>query len=441
MRPCMAWMQLFKRMRVFEYGGYTPQRGEVSARFCALAPGACVRYLFLLCGANPHENLERRLLPLIMQWYPSGTSARNMEHWGQVRRCSSWLPRLRAEPCMHAQPKPHSAVVISSCVHTHLHLFKHPLRTHGMSQGSLRSAEACSPSTGIDAHPHHAARCCTVLYCPCRLCAGGRHARSGALTTAASAQTQRARSWHATSACTRRTTARARATQGRTCLSRLPTTSPTLQRRWRSSPVRDTPSMQLAASSLHSACQGAYMPASTRAGCLQDALIKLFHTSGPWMAAPPYSLRQAWGKCGADTTTLTVVSAAGQDSLSTPQDVAELIKVLGPRVVREHHHVPHYAHLDYGMGVDAAERVWPQLLRFLAGKHAPGDDASMQPRSAAGPGMAGVAASRMQRAPHADDGVSAPAAVEEAPCTAPALHAGAQAAVRMRAQCARTKPA
>lgn len=103
MHPCthgMAWVQLLKRLRIFEYGGYTPQRGEVSARFCALAPGACVRYLFLLCGANPHENLERRLLPLIMQYYPSGSSTHNMEHWGQVRRCNSWLPCRSLHVCM-----------------------------------------------------------------------------------------------------------------------------------------------------------------------------------------------------------------------------------------------------------------------------------------------------------------------------------------------------
>lgn len=82
-------LQLLKRLRVLEYGGYTPQRGDTSARFCALAPGACVRYLFMLCGSNPFENVQRSLLPLFMQYYPAGTSSHNMRHWGQVRTMSN----------------------------------------------------------------------------------------------------------------------------------------------------------------------------------------------------------------------------------------------------------------------------------------------------------------------------------------------------------------
>ncbi len=78
-------MQFFRRVGLHEYGGHSPAGGDAAAAFCRALPSACFRYLYLLCGENPHGNVAPALLPTIMRFLPSGTSVHNMQHWSQVR--------------------------------------------------------------------------------------------------------------------------------------------------------------------------------------------------------------------------------------------------------------------------------------------------------------------------------------------------------------------
>jgi hypothetical protein len=57
--------------------------------------------------------------------------------------------------------------------------------------------------------------------------------------------------------------------------------------------------------------------------------------------------------------------AGGADSLSDEADVADLLAALPPTAVRARHHFPQYSHLDYGIGRDAPERLYPLVLDSL----------------------------------------------------------------------------
>ncbi|PNH05827.1 Lipase member K, partial [Tetrabaena socialis] len=68
---------------------------------------------------------------------------------------------------------------------------------------------------------------------------------------------------------------------------------------------------------------------------------------------------------GSIATPLALFSG-GHDSLADPGDVALLAAALQPRgAVRLHHFEPDYGHLDFGVGEDAADRIYPALLNFL----------------------------------------------------------------------------
>jgi hypothetical protein len=47
-------------------------------------------------------------------------------------------------------------------------------------------------------------------------------------------------------------------------------------------------------------------------------------------------------------------------------DIELLKQALAPGVVAHHHHEPLYAHLDFELGTDAAEKVYPSMLRLAA---------------------------------------------------------------------------
>lgn len=60
-----------------------------------------------------------------------------------------------------------------------------------------------------------------------------------------------------------------------------------------------------------------------------------------------------------------------RDSLSVPRDVSLLVSKLQPGVVVAHHDFPDYAHLDFELGRDIGERLFPLILNVLLNKHKP----------------------------------------------------------------------
>lgn len=57
----------------------------------------------------------------------------------------------------------------------------------------------------------------------------------------------------------------------------------------------------------------------------------------------------------------------GKDRLADPLDVEYLVEALPPGVVAWRQDEPEYEHLDFTWGVDAAQRMYPTVLRLLAG--------------------------------------------------------------------------
>lgn len=67
-----------------EWGAHRPAAAAAVAAACRWAPRACAAYLELICGANPHGNLEPATVAALMRHLPVGTSVRNMALWSQV---------------------------------------------------------------------------------------------------------------------------------------------------------------------------------------------------------------------------------------------------------------------------------------------------------------------------------------------------------------------
>lgn len=55
----------------------------------------------------------------------------------------------------------------------------------------------------------------------------------------------------------------------------------------------------------------------------------------------------------------------GRDTLSGTEDIDILLRQLPQEVVGYHHREPDYAHLDFGLGIDAHVKVYPQVLDLL----------------------------------------------------------------------------
>lgn len=55
----------------------------------------------------------------------------------------------------------------------------------------------------------------------------------------------------------------------------------------------------------------------------------------------------------------------GQDRLADPVDSETLLAALPVAAVSHHHHEPDYEHLDFIWGINAAERVYHNVLRLL----------------------------------------------------------------------------
>lgn len=51
--------------------------------------------------------------------------------------------------------------------------------------------------------------------------------------------------------------------------------------------------------------------------------------------------------------------------LSNPKDVELLLKAFLPGTVKFHHHEPDYGHLDFELGSDVHETVYPLVLQYL----------------------------------------------------------------------------
>jgi hypothetical protein len=69
------------------------------------------------------------------------------------------------------------------------------------------------------------------------------------------------------------------------------------------------------------------------------------------------------------TGMLASLPAGGQDTISTLRDVELLKKQLAPGVLQVHEHLPDYGHLDFDLGSDAPDVLYPHILQ-LARKHA-----------------------------------------------------------------------
>jgi hypothetical protein len=70
---------------------FLPSREDMSnlfGEFCAVSPQACVSIITAICGFS-EQNVDAGKLPVYLSYAPSGTSVKNMMHWGQlVRRAS-----------------------------------------------------------------------------------------------------------------------------------------------------------------------------------------------------------------------------------------------------------------------------------------------------------------------------------------------------------------
>ena len=70
---------------------FLPSREDMSnlfGEFCAVTPQACVSIITAICGFS-EQNVDTSKLPVYLSYAPSGTSVKNMMHWGQlVRRAS-----------------------------------------------------------------------------------------------------------------------------------------------------------------------------------------------------------------------------------------------------------------------------------------------------------------------------------------------------------------
>jgi len=58
-------------------------------------------------------------------------------------------------------------------------------------------------------------------------------------------------------------------------------------------------------------------------------------------------------------------AAGGRDTISKLADVELLKGVLQPGVLQLHQHQPDYGHLDFELGADAPELVYPELLQLV----------------------------------------------------------------------------
>jgi hypothetical protein len=63
---------------------------------------------------------------------------------------------------------------------------------------------------------------------------------------------------------------------------------------------------------------------------------------------------------------VAMLPAGGQDTISSLVDVELLKGVLQPGVLQLHQHQPDYGHLDFELGADAPDLVYPQLLQLVA---------------------------------------------------------------------------
>ncbi|KXZ48892.1 hypothetical protein GPECTOR_24g181 [Gonium pectorale] len=118
---------------------------------------------------------------------------------------------------------------------------------------------------------------------------------------------------------------------------------------------------------LTGACDGTQLRTGGRTSCNQEA----YNSAAP----PAYDL--------AAIRTPLALFTGGHDSLADPPDVQLLLQELAPGgAVALHHHEPDYGHLDFGVGSDAAERIYGLVLDFLmkhtaasSGNGAPGGQA------------------------------------------------------------------
>eukprot|EP00775_Hariotina_reticulata_P012811 gene12811-12939_t len=66
----------------------------------------------------------------------------------------------------------------------------------------------------------------------------------------------------------------------------------------------------------------------------------------------------------ADIRTPLALFTGGRDTISSVEDVTLLKQRLQPGILQLHHHQPDYGHLDFELGIDAPELVYPDMLRL-----------------------------------------------------------------------------
>ena len=65
------------------------------------------------------------------------------------------------------------------------------------------------------------------------------------------------------------------------------------------------------------------------------------------------------------TLLAVVVCAGGCDTISTLLDVELLKQQLQPGVLQLHQHLPDYGHLDFELGADAPEVLYPTMMQLV----------------------------------------------------------------------------
>ena len=58
---------------------------EIFGEFCSVTPKACVSIITAICGFS-EQNVDVSRLPIYLAYAPSGTSVKNIRHWGQLVR-------------------------------------------------------------------------------------------------------------------------------------------------------------------------------------------------------------------------------------------------------------------------------------------------------------------------------------------------------------------
>ncbi|KAL6752231.1 Alpha/Beta hydrolase protein [Haematococcus lacustris] len=317
--------ELLTRYGLTEFGAHNAEYAQYTARFCSSFPWLCIKWLQLLCGANPDGNIQRELLPTIMHYLPAGTSIQNMAHWGQsVRRGGSGAQAMQ--------------------------MFDYGTLCPNSSQ-----ARAAARSAAL---------------------AGGRRYRAGGP------------SLHGVQVLGRGLERLAGWTW-QAWLSPQPNSglndsSGGDGRSWKDGGVGGAQGGSSSSGSNSGGTSGDSWMAGggggRHAGWLRwmrrrsrpAAQQQQQQQAGLWGQPPGLSCNQwEYGQEEPPRYDLTRINTpvalftGGRDSLSDFDDVSLLVEALPEQMLIAHVHLPHYAHLDFGLGSDTRQHLIPQVLQVM----------------------------------------------------------------------------